>query len=273
MDNKIFINLLKEYTNIDEKFIDTFFKKFQIGDELNFDLKDTKIAKFLGIKLQTLRDRLSNKLSKNKNYIEKVDYIKIKTGREHSVVYFINYQCFERLAMSGDSKNSETVRNYFVKLREFLTDNQKLIYQSMTNKDELKKFAGYECIYFFAADSKNEKLFKVGSTKDIVVRLRNYNVGRIKEVDLKYLSIVKNSKLIEKCIGLKLKSKQFYKNREIYEVNPIKLKKIIVDCYCNYVTKKENNTMYDELSQLSGLYSYIKDKKNIKPYVIIDKYN
>ena len=31
--------------------------------------------------------------------------------------------------------------------------------------------------------------------------------------------------------------------------------------------------MYDELSQLFGLYSYIKDKKNIKPYVIIDKYN
>ena len=26
-------------------------------------------------------------------------------------------------------------------------------------------------------------------------------------------------------------------------------------------SKKENNTMYDELSQLSGLYSYIKDKK------------
>ena len=273
MSNKNFFDLLKEYTNINEKFINTFFKKFEIGGELNFDLKDTKVAKYLGIELQTLRDRLLNKYSKNKNYIEKVDFIKIKTGREHKTTYMINYQCFERLAMSGDSKNSETVRNYFVKLREFLTDNQKLIYQSMTNKNELKKFAGYECIYFFAADSKHENLFKVGSTKNVIVRLRNYNVGRIKEVDLKYLALVKNSKLIEKCVGLKLKTKQYYKDREIYEVTPSKLKKIIVECYCKYVTKKENNTMYDELSQLSGLYSYIKDKKNIKPYVIIDKYN
>ena len=90
---------------------------------------------------------------------------------------------------------------------------------------------------------------------------------------MKYLALVKNSKLIEKCVGLKLKTKQYYKDREIYEVTPSKLKKIIVECYCKYVTKKENNTMYDELSQLFGLYSYIKDKKNIKPYVIIDKYN
>ena len=31
----------------------------------------------------------------------------------------INYQCFEKLAMSGDSPKSESVRMYFVKLREF----------------------------------------------------------------------------------------------------------------------------------------------------------
>ncbi len=29
--------------------------------------------------------------------------------------------------------------------------------------------------------------------------------------------------------------------------------------------------MYDELSQLAELYSYVKNKKNIKPYIIINK--
>lgn len=183
----------------------------------------------------------------------------------------LNYQCFERLAMSGDSKQSETVRNYFVKLREFLTDNQKIVYQAMTNKDDLKKYAGFECIYFFAVDGRQDKTFKVGSTTNIITRLRNYNVGRINEVDLKYLVIVKNSKLIENCIKLKLKDKQFYKNREIYEVDSDVLKNTIKDCYCKYVTKKENNTMYEELAQLAGLYAYTKNKKNIKPYVIINK--
>ena len=40
----------------------------------------------------------------------------------------VNYACFEKLAMSGDSKQSEVVRMYFTKLREFITDNQRVIY-------------------------------------------------------------------------------------------------------------------------------------------------
>ena len=66
MKNKdsIFIKLLKKHTNIDEDFIDTFFKKFKIGGELDFDIEDTKVAKHLNIELQTLRNRLSNKYSK-----------------------------------------------------------------------------------------------------------------------------------------------------------------------------------------------------------------
>jgi hypothetical protein len=72
-----FIELLNKYTNIDNKFINTFFKKFTIGSELNFHLKDINVAKYLEIELITLRERLSNKYSKNANYIEKVDFIKV----------------------------------------------------------------------------------------------------------------------------------------------------------------------------------------------------
>jgi hypothetical protein len=272
--NNIFVQLLKQYTNIDEDFIDTFFAKFKIGEELEFQLKDENVAEYLGITLRSLRQRLTNQNSKKKVYFEKVDYVKIKADDSNAgVTYMLNYQCFERLAMSGDSEQSETVRNYFVKLREFLTDNQHLIYQAMTNKDHLKKYVGFECIYFFVAgtDTKNNDLFKVGSTKDIISRLRNYNVGRINEVDLKFLSIVKNRKMIEKCIKLKLKTKQVYKNREIYKVDVNKIKETIVDCYCKYVTKKENDTLYEELTQLANLYAYVKNKKTMAPYIVIDK--
>ena len=134
-----FIILLKKYTTIDVNFIDTFFSKFKIGGELHFDIKDIDVAKYLGIQLNTLRYRLQNKFSKKKYYIEKVDYIKIKTGVTTSVTYMLNYQCFEKLAMTGDSPKSEDVREYFVKLREFLVENQKIIYQSIENKEDLKK--------------------------------------------------------------------------------------------------------------------------------------
>ena len=269
--NNIFISLLKEHTNIDIEFIDTFFKKFKIGGELNFDIKETDVAKYLGISLITIRKRLSNAYSKTKKFIENVDFIKIHSGKTSSITYMINYQCFEKIAMSSDSLKSESIRMYFIKLREFILDNQKLIYQAMENKINLDKYRGYDSIYFFAIDERKPNIFKIGKTKDIVLRLRNYNVGRIKEVDLKYFALVKNPLLIEKCIKLKLKPNKIFENKEIFKVEPKLLKKVIQECYCNYVSHQQNTELYEDISYLLGLYSYTKDKKNIKPYVIIDK--
>lgn len=265
-----FIELLKTHTDIDKKFITTFFKKFKIGGDLDFDLKDINIAKYLGIELLTLRKRLLNQYSKVKRFFENVDYVKIKSGKSAaSLTYMINYSAFEKLAMSGDSEKSESIRMYFVKLRQFIVENQNLIYQAMENKIELKKYVGYETIYFFVMDDRKPELLKLGRTKDIVQRLRNYNVGRIKEVELKYLALVKNNLLIENCLKLKLEKSQVYENKEIYKVEPKTLKKVIDDCYCKYVSKKENSELYREISDLLGLYAYTKDKKNIKPYIII----
>ena len=238
---------------------------------MDFHIKDINVAKYLEIELKTLRKRLNNTFSKSINFIENVDYIKIKTGKTTAVTYMINYQCFERLAMGGDTQKSESVRNYFVKLREFLTENQKLIYQSISNYDELNKYVGYETIYFFAVDNRKNNIFKIGRTKDIVHRLGNYNIGRIKDIELKYLALVKNSVVIENCMKLKLEKNQLINNREIYKVDPNNLKKIIDDCYCKYVSKNKNNNLYEEISNLLGLYAYTKDKINIKPYIIIDK--
>ena len=59
-----FIKLLKKHTDIDDEFINTFFKKFKIGDELNFYIKDVDIAKYLGISLITLRKKKTCNLPK-----------------------------------------------------------------------------------------------------------------------------------------------------------------------------------------------------------------
>lgn len=267
--NNVFVSLLKEHTNIDIDFINTFFKKFKIGGELNFDILDKDVAKYLGINLITIRKRLANAFSKTKKFIENVDFIKIKTNKTSAVSYMINYQCFEKLAMAGDSAKSESIRMYFVKIREFLVENQQLIYQAMENKIDLNKYRGYDSIYFFAVDERKPDLLKFGKTIDIIQRLRNYNVGRIKEVDLKYFALVKNSLLIENCVKLKLKPNKLFENKEIFKVEPQILKKVINDCYCKYVSKQQNEELYKEISDLLGLYAYTKDKINIKPYVII----
>jgi hypothetical protein len=269
--DSVFITLLKKHTNIDIDFINTFFKQYKIGGDLDFHIQDKDVAKYLGISLNTIRRRLNNTFSKNINFVERSDYIKVKTNKTSGLTYMINYQCFERLAMGGDSEQSEVVRMYFIKLREFLTENQHLIYQAVENKKELNKYSGYESIYFFAVDDRKTDIFKVGRTTDIVQRLRNYNVGRIKEVEIKYFALVSNSLLIEKCIKLALNENKIYKNKEIFKVEPKKLKQIIDECYCKYVSKKQNTNLYEEISNLLGLYAYTKDKVNIKPYIIIGK--
>ena len=47
-------------------------------------------------------------------------------------------------------------------------------------------------IYVIVVDERKKNILKPGSTRrGIIERLRNYNVGRIKEVELKYLAVVK----------------------------------------------------------------------------------
>ena len=146
-----------------------------------------------------------------------------------------------------------------------------MIFQAIENKNDLNKYRGYESIYFFAIDGRKPNIFKVGRTQDIVQRLRNYNVGRIKEIDLKYFVLVKNNLLIEKCIGLKLENQRYIPDKEIFKVDPKKLKNVIDECYCKYVSQQQNEELYKEISDLLGLYAYTKDKINIKPYVIIGR--
>lgn len=214
-----FTELLKKYTTIDVDFIDTFFKHFKIGHELDFHIYDKDVAKYLNVTIDNIRRRLKNENTKDKIYFEKVDYIRVKTGIKNNIIYMLNYQCFERLAMSSDTFKSETVRSYFIKLREFLYRNQQVINQALDNYAELRQYSKFETIYFFAVDDKKET-YKIGTSTDIINRLRVYNVGRIKDVELKYLAMVKNGFLIENCMKLKLKKNQVREGKELYKVEP-----------------------------------------------------
>lgn len=270
MSNNNFITLLKKYTNIDTNFIDTFFSRFEIGSDLDFHIEDIDVANYFNINLKKLRTRLRNQNNKNDKEIfyENVDFIRVRSGKTSGITYFLNYACFEKIAMSSKSKKAGIVRMYFVKLREFIVEHQDLIYQSFSNKDALKKYAGIETIYFFAVDETKD-FFKIGRTSNILQRLRNYNIGRIKEIELKYLVLVKNSRVIEKCIGLKLDKNRVEQNKEIFKVKPEKIKKIIDECYCQHVNQNEQEELYEDLANLLNLYSYVKNKVNIKPFVII----
>ena len=219
-----------------------------------------------------MRKRLKNKYSKDILYVENVDYIKVKSNKyKTSKTYLLNYQCFERLSMNSDSKKSDEIRSYFIKIREFIFENQDILYQSMSNYDELKKYRNLETIYFFAVDKNHNDIFKIGRTKDIINRWRVYNVGKINEIDLKYLVLVKNSKLIERCIKDKLFKYEVIKNKEIFKIDIKILKKIIYNCICKNMNGDNFDELYNEVGYLLNLYKYTKKNKNIEPFIIINK--
>jgi superfamily II DNA or RNA helicase len=124
--NHNLISLLKKHTDIDIDFIDTFFKHYKIGGDLDFHIQVKDVSVYLGISLNTLRHRLNNVFSKKKNYFEKVDFIKIKVESSQKKIYMINYNCFERLAFGCDSEKSKVVKSYLIKLRDFLIKNLQL---------------------------------------------------------------------------------------------------------------------------------------------------
>lgn len=266
--------LLKKYTDIDPEFIDTFLGDYKVPtteeEQYEFNILDESVSTYLDIKLSTLRARLQNKYSKKKLYYEKVDYVRVyKDKSKRTVSYLLSYPCFERICMNGDNEKSEVVRLYFSKLREFLTDKAKLVKQALDNKTEqLKKYSSFETIYFFAADVGK---YKIGKSAGILTRISNYNVGRVEEVDLKYLALVKNRKLIEDCLKLELKPFEVFEGKEIFEVEPEHIEKVINDCYCKSVSLKEHKELQSEVTELFGFYSYVKDKTRIKPFVVISK--
>ena len=80
--------------------------------------------------------------------------------------------------------------------------------------------------------------------------------------------------MIDKAVsilGIKRVIYSLQSGKELFKIDTDKLKKVIDDCYCKHVSVKENKLLYDEISSLLGMYVYVKDKINIKPYIIIGK--
>lgn len=140
------------------------------------------------------------------------------------------------------------------------------------NNLDLQNLNESKSIYFFVIDDREPQILEAEKTIDIIDRLRNYNVGKINQVELRYICIIQNNLLIEKCLKLKLKKNQVSKDKEIFKVDLKVLIKIIRECDCKSkcISSRENEELNEEISELLKLYTYTKNKIHIKPYVIIN---
>jgi hypothetical protein len=85
-------------------------------------------------------------------------------------------------------------------------------------------------MYIVNSDDRMPYLNKPGAAQNMIDRLRAYNVGRPKDIKLLYAIQVKRRKEVETCVKSILKTKQYIKRREVFNIDAEIITKIINSC-------------------------------------------
>ena len=152
-------------------------------------------------------------------------------GNNHKEV-LITADCMKRLCMRSRSAKAETVRTYFIEIEDLIfryndqiVDGLMRDIQNVQEKNiKSKKPDGPGVIYFFQA---GDDVVKPGSASDMVKRLSTYNTGLVEDVELLHVYQTDYRKEVERCLKKLMAEKQYIKRRELYEVDPDIVKKLI----------------------------------------------
>jgi phage anti-repressor protein len=220
-------DFLKLYTGISYKFIDEYCKFYEMTDNKKFGIDLNDVIKYLEIKYDE-----SFITNFRKHYKENIDYkyylINRSEKREKEKkysLYLLSLDTFEKICMMSKTKKANSVRDYFIILRKFIFYYKNHISNMIIN-ESIKKPNGN--IYIILAN-KNKNIFKIGKSKDIRERLKNYATGKDKHPDIKFIILVDNKSDVEKCVKKITRKYQFKPNQEIYKVDIEQLKKIYLN--------------------------------------------
>ena len=98
--------------------------------------------------------------------------------------------------MASRSERGNQVRDYFILLRKFINYYRQHIANKIIDLTKTNKY-----IYILLVN-KGKDLLKLGRTKNIKQRLRNYATGRDKHPDIQFIMIVDDPTQIENCMKI-----------------------------------------------------------------------
>jgi phage anti-repressor protein len=262
MTNNISLkDFLKTYTAISNKFIDEYYKFYEICETNKFGIEASKVIKYL--KLNSSKyfyERLRTRFILNQDYI--IKRLKQKsTDNIQDTFYYLSFDGFEKVCMTSKSEKGNVVRDYFITLRKFIE------YYRQHFADNINKMVkGKKCIYIILAN-KNKNIFKVGRSKDIRKRLYSYATGKDKHPDIMFIMLIDDPKKVEDCTKVFTKKNIVRGKQELYKIDFDTLKSIIFNCA--FLTKQFNEIIsinkdfdsyivYDE-----GTNEYLDENNNI----------
>lgn len=252
------IDFLKSHTKINNEFIDDFFGLYDPNDKYNFAINLENVAKWMNTIKSDLKETLLY------SYKEKIDY-KIIKGKSNGLkgkpkdTILLTPKCFKLMAMQSRTKKAILVREYYYELEQVIDQYKEYIIKGL--EDKIKKLENNQkpkinpskgIIYILETDEginlnfkKNLSFshilwvllinfglghYKVGKTKNLQQRLKQYNGDKKDDIIPLYVYETDDIDNIEKCVKTYAKQYQYRKYKEVYKADLNMLKDLINDC-------------------------------------------
>ncbi len=229
------IEFLKTYSKINNNFIDDFFGLYNLNDKYNFAINLEYIAKWMKTNKSDLKETLVN------SYKEKIDYKIIKgvsnglKGKPKETI-LLTPKCFKLMAMQSRTKKAIEVREYYYELENVIDQYKEYIIKGLEEKikklenNQKPKINPSKGIIYILETSDELGHYKVGKTKNLKQRLKQYNGDKKDDIIPLYVYETDDIDNIEKCVKTYAKQYQYRKYKEVYKADLNMLKDLINDC-------------------------------------------
>ena len=158
---------LKMYTGISNKFIDEYYKFYELCEKNMFGIDSINVIKYLKIKYaRGFHENLRTNYILNRDYVIQRLHQKSQKDKQ-DVFYYLSFDGFERICMMSRSEKGNQVRDYFILLRKFINYYREHISNKINSLVKSNNF-----VYIILVN-KDKDIFKLGRTENIKKRLQN----------------------------------------------------------------------------------------------------
>ena len=229
------IEFLKTYTKINNEFIDDFFNLYDAKDKYNFSIDIEIIAKWFKLRKDHIKKTLKESYIKNIDYtITKNDLNGLK-GKPKEII-LLTPKCFKLMAMQSRTKKAIQVREYYYELEQVIDQYKEYIIKGLEDKikklenNQKPKINPSKGIIYILETADGLGHYKVGKTKNLKQRLKQYNGDKKDDIIPLYVYETDDIDRVENCIKSYAKQYQYRKYKEIYKADINMLKDLINDC-------------------------------------------
>lgn len=226
-----FIEFLKKYSTINNKFIDDFYGLYNIDDPNAFNVNLDILSLWFGCRKDSLKQTLIRSYTKNTNY----KIIKKSKSNPNETI-MLTSDTLKLLCMRTKSKKGEYVRNYYLQLEKLVDKYKNHIINSMSRKikqlenNQRPKVNPKKGVIYIIKTSDEIGLYKIGRTTNLKKRLNGYNADKADDIVPIFIYETDDVETVEQCTKSLLKKYAYRKYKEIYQADVDFIKEAINLC-------------------------------------------